>query len=103
MEPLEKAPHSERRRTGVEADLTEAGAGGDAEVLAAARDLIQAIRQHAPEAAAAIGVDLKEVEAVNLRLADIASSGTGVRVERAKLSGDIDIQGVRAGVPPKAG
>ncbi len=50
--------------------------------------------------AAAIGVDLKDVEAANLRLADIAALGTGVRIEKGKVSGDIDIKGVRAGVPP---
>jgi hypothetical protein len=47
-----------------------------------------------------IGVDLRDVEAVNLRLADVAAAGTGVRVEKGKFSGDIDIKGVRAGVPP---
>ena len=42
---------------------------------------------------------LKDVEAANLRLADIAASGTGVKVEKGRFSGDIDIRGVRAGVP----
>ena len=101
VEHLEKAPQSANRRAVVEEDLTAANAGQDAEVLTAARDLIQAIRQHAPGAAAAIGVELKDVEAVNLRLADIVASGDGVKVQHGRFSGDIDIRGVRAGVPPK--
>ncbi|HXT79972.1 MAG TPA: hypothetical protein VN702_10425 [Acetobacteraceae bacterium] len=97
---LEEAPDSKNRRAVVEEDLTDAGAGQDNELLAAAHELTEAIRQHAPGAAAAIGVDLKDVEAANLRLADIAASGTGVRLEKGRFSGDIDIRGVRAGTPP---
>jgi hypothetical protein len=73
----------------------------DTELAAAARKLIALIEQHAPGAAAAIGVDLKDVSAANLRLADIAAAGTGVKVERGTFTGDIDIRGVRAGVPPR--
>jgi hypothetical protein len=58
------------------------------------------IQQHAPGAAGAIGVDLKDVSAANLRLADIAAAGTGVKVEHGTFTGDIDIRGVRAGVTP---
>ena len=84
----------------VEEDLAAAGAAQDAELLAAAQMLIELIRQHAPDAAAAIGVDLKDIEAVNLRLADIVASGTGVKLEKARLSGDVTISGVRAGRSP---
>jgi hypothetical protein len=98
---LEQAPASKSRRAVVEEDLANAGAGQDAALLAAARQLGDAIQQAAPGLAAAIGVDLKEVEAANLRLRDIAAAGTGVRGEKLKISGDIDIQGVRAGMPPR--
>jgi hypothetical protein len=100
IEQLEQAPESKGRRAVVEEDLTEAGAGQDAELLAAAHKLIELIRQQAPNTAAAIGVDLKELEAANLRLTDIAASGTGVKLEKGKFSGDVDIHGVRAGVLP---
>src|SRR3954447_13553189 len=101
VDHLEQAPESKARREGVEEDLTAANAGQDTEVVAAARKLMELIQQHAPGAAAAIGVDLKDVAAANLRLADIAASGTGVKVERGTFTGDIDIRGVRAGVPPR--
>jgi hypothetical protein len=100
VDHLEQAPESKARRAGVEEDLAAANAGQDTEVVAAALKLIELIQQHAPGAAAAIGVDLKDVAAANLRLADIVASGTGVKVERGTFTGDIDIRGVRAGVPP---
>jgi hypothetical protein len=100
VEQLEQAPNSKNRRAVVEEDLTDAGAGQDAELASAAHTLIKLIEQHAPTAAAAIGVDLKDVSAANLRLADIVASGTGVKVEHGTFTGDIDIRGVRAGVPP---
>ncbi len=95
---LEKAPESKARRSVVEEDLQAGAAGGDAELAAAARRLVELVQEHAP-AAAAIGVDFKDIAAVNLRLADIEATGTGVRVERGAFSGDIDISGVRAGKP----
>jgi len=106
-EQLEQAPGSTSRRAVVEEDLTASGAGQDPELVAAAHTLIKLIQQHAPAAASAIGVDLKDIAAANLRLADIAASGTGVTVEHGTFTGDIDIRGVRAGVgsggPAKGG
>jgi hypothetical protein len=99
VDHLEQAPASKARRASLEEDLTATNAGQDSEVMAAAMKLIEVIQQHAPSAAAAIGVDLKDVSAANLRLADIAAAGTGVKVERGTFTADIDIRGVRAGVP----
>ena len=100
VDQLEQAPESKNRRLVVEEDLAASGAGQDTALLDAAHSLMALIQQHAPGAAAAVGVDLKDVEAANLRLADIAASGGGVKVEKGKFSGDIDIRNVRAGVPP---
>jgi hypothetical protein len=58
VEQLEQAPDSKNRRAVLEEDLVAFGAGQDAELLAAARTLIGLVQQHAPFAAAAIGVDL---------------------------------------------
>jgi hypothetical protein len=99
VEQLEQAPDSKARRGVVEEDLAASGAAQDADLARAARELIELVERHAPSAAPAVGVDLKEVEAATLRLADIAASGTGVKVEKGKFSGDIDIRGVRAGMP----
>jgi hypothetical protein len=100
VDHLEQAPESKARRAGVEEELTAANAGQDVEVVAAARTLIEMIQKHAPGAAPAVGVDLKDVSAANLRLADIAATGSGVKVEHGTFTGDIDIKGVRAGSTP---
>lgn len=100
LDLLEGAPGSNGRRAVVEEDLAASGAGQDRDLSAAARTLIELVQQHAPTAASAVGIDLKDVTAANLRLADIVSSGVGTRVEHAAFTGDIDIRGVRAGVPP---
>jgi hypothetical protein len=98
VEQLEQAPQSKNRRAVVEEDLANSDAGKDGELIDAANRLIELVRQQAPGAAAAIGVELKDVEAANLRLRDITASGTGVKVERGRFGGDIDISNVRAGV-----
>jgi hypothetical protein len=99
---VEQAPASKARQAVLAEDLAGAGAAQDPDLAAAARAVIAAVEQHAPAAAAAIGVELKDVAAANLRLADIVATGTGVRVERGTFTGDIDIRGVRAGTaPPK--
>jgi hypothetical protein len=67
------------------------------QLAAQARALVELVQNQAPQAAAAIGVDLREVEAMTLRLEDIVAAGTGVQVNKGKFSGDIDIRGVRAG------
>jgi hypothetical protein len=97
VEQLEHAPESKNRRAVVEEDLNKLGAAKDAELVAAAHSLIEIIQHQAPGAATAIGVDLKEIEAANIRLQDIAASGTGVKIESGRFSGDIEISNVRAG------
>jgi hypothetical protein len=92
---LEQAPWSEQHRTVVGEALSASGAANDRELTAEARRLLDAVERHAPAAAFAIGVDLKDVRATNLRLADITATGTGVRVEHGTFSGDIDVRGVR--------
>lgn len=98
VEQIEQAPASKARQAVAEEDLTAAGAGQDAELAAAARKLVELIQKQAPDAAQIIGVDLKDVSAANLRLADIAAAGGGVKIERSTFTGDIEIRGVRAGL-----
>jgi hypothetical protein len=94
---LEANPTSKNRRGVVEEELAAAGADKDAEVLQQAQVLLEAIQRHAPQAAAAIGVDLKDIEGSSLAIRRVIATGTGVKVEGAKLSGDITIEDVQAG------
>jgi hypothetical protein len=96
---IEANPTSKNRRGVVEEELAAAGADKDADVLQQAQVLLEAIQRQAPQAAAAIGVDLKQIEGASLAIRRVTAAGAGVKVEGAKLSGDITIEDVQAGRP----
>jgi hypothetical protein len=97
LDQLEANPTSKSRRGVVEEDLKAAEADQDAEVLQHAQALLEAIQRQAPQVVAAIGVDLKDVEGASLAIRRVIATGTGVKVEQGKFSGDITIEDVRAG------
>jgi hypothetical protein len=97
IDQLEANPSSKSRRGVVEEDLKAAGADTDAEVLQYAQALLEAIQRQAPETAAAIGVDLKDLEGASLAIRRVIATGAGVKVEQGKFSGDITIEDVHAG------
>ena len=94
---LEVNPGSKSRRGVVEEDLKAAGVETDAEVLQKAQALLEIIQRQAPEAAAAIGVELRDIEGAALTIRRVTATGTGVKVEQATLIGDITIEDVQAG------
>jgi hypothetical protein len=94
---LEKDPASKAKREVVKEELEKSDAGGDPELLTQAKALLDAVQQHAPEAAGKIGVDLEEIKGASLRIGDIIAAGAGVKVRKAEIAGDIEIKGVRAG------
>ncbi len=94
---LEQNPASAARRSVVKEELERTDAGGDSELLTQAKAVLDAVRQHAPEAAGKIGVDLEEIKGASLRISDIIAAGAGVKVRKAEIAGDIEIKGVRAG------
>jgi hypothetical protein len=97
LNQVEARPDSEARRAVLQEDLESGNVAEDEEVLRQVEALSEAIASHAPEVAAAIGVDLEDIKAGALRLKDIVASGTGVKVRKGEFSGDIEIEGVRAG------
>jgi hypothetical protein len=104
LDQLEANPSSKSRRGVVEEDIAAAGTDKDAEVLQRGQAPLEAIKNHTPEAAAAMGVDLKDIEGASLAIRRVTPTGAGVKVERAKLSGDITVEDVQAGdrgAPPK--
>jgi isopentenyl diphosphate isomerase/L-lactate dehydrogenase-like FMN-dependent dehydrogenase len=106
LHQLEVNPNSNSRRGVVEEDLKAAGAETDAEVLQKAQELLEAIQRQSPETAAAIGIELRDIEGAALAIRRVIATGAGVKVEQAKLSGDITIEDVQAGhqggPPPNA-
>lgn len=99
MDPtaVESRPSSGAKRASLEEDLKDAGAEQDADLLAAARAVIEAVRADNPVAGDPIGVDLERIEAEALRIQSVQSTGRAVRVRDAKVSGPIDISGVSSG------
>jgi hypothetical protein len=94
---VERKPDSATQQAALKEVLTDAG-DVDAEVVAAARAVTEAVASDAPAAAPAIGVDLERVRAEFLRIASIDAAGTGMRVRDGDFRGGIDIGQVRAGV-----
>jgi hypothetical protein len=97
VDQLEANPSSKSRRGVVEEDLKAAGAERDEEVLRQAEALLEAIQRQAPETTVAIGVDLQEIEGAALAIRRVMATGTGIKVEQGKFSGDITIEDVQAG------
>jgi hypothetical protein len=97
IDQLEANPASKNRRGVVVEELAAAGADKDVEVLQQVQALLKAIQSQTPEAAAAIGVNLQDIEGAALAIRRVTATGTGVKVERATLSGDITIEDVQAG------
>ncbi len=97
LDLLEGDPTSEARRDVVKEDLAKAKVDQDEEVLRQAKALLETIEKHAPDTAEAVGVDLEDIKGASLKIEDIIASGTGVKVRKADVRGDIEIKGVRAG------
>jgi hypothetical protein len=101
VDTLEVDATSKMRQGVVKEELEKTSAASDSELLEAASRLLEAIRTHAPEAMAAIGVSLEDISGAALRISDVTATGAGVAVKRAQMSGDIEIKGVRAGAGDK--
>jgi hypothetical protein len=97
LNQLEEKPESEARRAVLKEDLEEVEVDKDEEILRQAQSLLETIESKAPETANIIAVDLEDITGGALRLKDIVSTGVGVRVRKGRLTGDIEIEGVRAG------
>jgi len=100
LRQIETAPHSKRARAAARRQFKQgaASAAGDAELLQLATQLVQVVREHAPETADAMGLDLNDFTAGSVDVADIAASGTAVRATKVNVTGTFRVKGVRAGV-----
>lgn len=96
LNKLEETPNSKEHWNTVQDDLWKAGAGRDHDLLLLAIQLLETVKIQAPDAAAAVGIDLKDFRAASLHIDDISADGTGVRIEKADIQGDVSITGVRA-------
>jgi hypothetical protein len=94
---VERRPQSVAKRGSLREDLAEAGAANvDAELLAAARRVVEVLREHDCSAGSALEVDLDQVQAEFLRVRGVDSAGTGVRVRGSRFGGGINIEDVHS-------
>lgn len=94
---LETDPSSEAGKAVVRESLEKESAGTDEALLRQAQAVLQAVKSNEPEAAAAAGVRIEDIEAgasVNIR--DIVSAG-GFTAKNIRAEQDVTIEKVRAG------
>jgi hypothetical protein len=100
LDKLEKDPSSTALGTELRSELEYRGADNDQQLLSLARELLEAVSEYDPAAAANVGVDLDDIRSRNLKVEDVTSTGTGVRVHSADITEYISITGVRSGRTP---
>jgi hypothetical protein len=96
---LEKKPESKDQQSALKESLTDAGAGSDADLLAAAKALREAIKVHDPGAFATVGIELSNIEAASLDIGDVnvAPGAKGLDADDLKVSGAVKIGNINAG------
>ena len=97
---LEEKPDSAHRQAVVKEDLEATSAGNDSDVLTLARKLLEQIALHDPKSAAVVGVDLQDVTAASIEISRILSSGDGVRIKGAQVTGNLSVTDVTSGGGP---
>ena len=108
VDVLETDPSSRDLQAFADKQLAASGAADDPDVQKLAQALLDAVEKHSPEAARTIGVDLKDIQAGSMRLADInvqaAGAATGVSASGINVAGDFVIEGVHvsSGIGPAA-
>ena len=98
MAALEEDPRSEPQKGAVAEALAKSGAADDPDVQRLANELARALSELPPADVAAIGLDIEDLQAANVRLRDIVAAGTAVRIRRTSVAGDFEATGIRAGV-----
>jgi len=99
VEKLEQNPGSEGRKEVLAEELDKSEKADDPDLAKLAEELLKALKD-AGAVETAIGFSLEEVEAVNVHLKRISSSGTSVSIKKSKFIGDIEAEDLSAGVEP---
>jgi hypothetical protein len=100
LDQLEQHPASEARRQVVAEDLKREGIAGDTELIQRAQTVVDLVRQHAPDVARSIGVDIGELDRATATFGNVLAGrdATGVRMQNVTDSnlqfGDITASGI---------
>ncbi|MFI1239263.1 hypothetical protein [Nocardia salmonicida] len=91
-------PEEPLRRQLLAKKLTQVGADEDAELVAAAQELLRLVVDQAPQASEIVGVQLNRVNAAgDIEVTDVAvQGGIGVQATDVATDGSMTIRGVRA-------
>lgn len=101
VDVLERDPASTTRQDVLREDLEKAQAAADREVLEQAQQVIRAVRQHAPDAAASVGVTLETLHAAgSVKIEDLQAIGSSVKIADIEAGKDLEIKGIKAANPP---
>lgn len=94
---IERDPQKTDARQTLQEQLRNSGAATDPELMSSAKALLDEVSRAEPDLADVIGVDLEGIKAGRVRIDDIVSARSGVRVKDAVARGDFEISRVRAG------
>lgn len=92
---VERKPQSERQRGALDEELREEGAAQDEELVAAARVLLDAIKDAESQTAETVGIDLSKIWADSIDIEDINAKGGSTAVRASEVSArSVKIKGV---------
>lgn len=94
---IERDPQEADARRALEQQLRGSDAANDSELVSRAKSLLEEVSRADPSLAGVIGVDLEGIQAGRIRIDDVISAGSGVRVKDAAAAGDFEVTGIRAG------
>ncbi|MGI4795008.1 MAG: hypothetical protein ACRYG8_13220 [Janthinobacterium lividum] len=97
IDALEEDPSSDTQKAAVAEALSKSGAADDPEVQDLARQLAAALAGMDALNAGAMGLDIEDLQAASVRLVDIVSQGTAVRIRRTTVTGTFEAEGIRSG------
>ena len=103
VEFLEKDPADTDRQGVLAKAMTSVSVSPDKAVTDALEKLLTVLERHAPEAGAAVGVDIGVLRATALDMQSIQApmQGTGVRITEANISGPATFKDIGTKPPPK--
>lgn len=92
VEDLEKKPESAGRKATAEEELKDAGAGDDAEIIAAAQTLMKALKDHGVAGAQNFNAHAEGGSAIGQGKKNVIATGGSV-INKGKVNGDINTSG----------
>jgi hypothetical protein len=101
VESLERDPADKARQQLVKSDLQKADDLADGEVLKQAQQVLAAVKEHDPAAAASAGITIEDLDAgANVNIENLVAEGV-LAMRRIKAAQDINIKGARSENPSK--